>query len=130
MRKWWHLLVFTAALTAGLSLVLMLTVDMSERQMILLEKLDLLVLGIFAVDLSNEYRNYKGSGIKFTREHWLDILAVIPIFRVIRIAEIVKLERLAKLEEISEVRRGMDVEEVVSESIHTRHLKGKNKNEK
>jgi len=130
MRKWWHWLVFTAALGAGVSLVVMLTVDLTEEQRILLEKVDIVVLGIFAVDLANEYQNFRGSGIRFTREHWLDILAVIPLFRIIRIAELAKLERLAKLGEIGEVRRGMEAEEMVSESIHTRHLKEGKENDK
>ncbi len=130
MRKWWHWLVFTAALGAGVSLVLILAVDLTESQRILLEEADILILLIFAVDLLNEYRNFKGSGIRFTREHWLDIIAVIPLFRIIRIAEVVKLERLARLEEISGVRRGMEAEETLSESLHTRHLKGEKKDDR
>lgn len=125
MRKWWHWLVFIAALGAGVSLILMLAVDLTEGQRTMLEEADILILIIFAADLFNEYRNFRGSGIRFTREHWLDIIAVIPLFRIIRIAEVAKLERLARLGEIGEVRRGMEAEETLSESIHARRLKGK-----
>lgn len=123
MRKRWHWTVFIAALFAAGSLVLMLAYELPENQMLLIERLDFAVLVIFAVDLFNEYRNWKGSGIKFTREHWLDIIAVVPLFRIVRIGRLAKLEKLAKLEEIVEVEKGIEAETTVSKSIHATHLK-------
>lgn len=122
MRKWWHWLVFMGALYAVLSLVVTYAFELSEVEMMYVEEMDLLVLSIFAIDLINEYRGFRGSPTRFSKEHWLDILAVVPIFRIIRIAELAKVEELARLEEIKGVRRGEEVEEALSKTIHGRHL--------
>lgn len=125
MKKWWDWVVFLAALLVATSLVIDLTYEMAESEKLLMEEVDLIVLAVFAVDLVKEYRNFKGSGLRFTREHWLDIVAIMPFFRIVRIAKFARVEELAKLEEIVEVRKGINAEETVSKTIHDRHLKKK-----
>lgn len=123
MKKLWHWIVFIGALLALASLILILTRDLTNDQRKILEAVELAILSIFALDLFNEYRNFKGSKIRFTREHWLDLIAVIPFFRIIRIAEIAKFEKLARLTEITEIEKTIVAEEAISDSIHATHLK-------
>lgn len=66
------------------------------------EVIDLIVCGIFAVDLTKRYLNRKGSKLEFFKKSWLEILAIIPLdmvfryFRLARIFRVLKVSRLAK----------------------------------
>ncbi|MEE8167612.1 MAG: ion transporter [Candidatus Hydrothermarchaeales archaeon] len=122
MERLWNWIVFLAAIFVVVSLILQVAYELPEEQEEVIEIVDVAVLGIFAVDLFKEYRNFKGSGKAFTRTHWLDILAIIPLFRVVRIARIAKVEKVAKLEEVAQIQKGAEAEEVVSKSVHTKHL--------
>ncbi len=125
--KAWNWLIFLAALAAAASLVVELAYELPEEQKTLIELLDIGILGIFAIDLLNEHRRFRGSEVTFAREHWLDILAILPIFRIVRIAKLARLEELAKLERITEIRKGAEAEAVISKSIHAKRLKKKRK---
>lgn len=51
---------------------------------------DLTVILIFAVDLSFKFRKAK-TWEGFLKEHWLEIIAIIPLFYVFRVIEVVRL---------------------------------------
>ena len=127
MRKWWHWLVFIFALIAVLSLVVIFTFDLSENEKVFFERLDIIILFVFALDLFNEFKNFKGSKKSFPREHWLDIVAVIPLFRFLRISRIARIEELVKIERIIDLEKGAQTEEVISKTIHGSHVKTKEK---
>ncbi|MFQ6120558.1 MAG: ion transporter [Methanosarcinales archaeon] len=123
----WHWIVFLAALVAVITLALEFLYELTYKQEHIIEIMDIFIIIIFAIDLYKEYRRYKGSKISFMKQHWLDILAIIPLFRIIRIAKLAKIEELGKLEKIVEIKKGIEVEEVASKTIHSRHLKDKSK---
>ncbi len=67
------------------------------------EVIDLIVCGIFAVDLFKRYMNRKGSKLDFFKKSWLEIIAIIPLdmvfryFRLARIFRVLKIGRFAKM---------------------------------
>ena len=64
------------------------------------EGIDLVVCGIFAVELVSRFRSRKGSKWDFFKSSWLEIIAIIPmdiLFRYLRIARIVRVLRFGKV---------------------------------
>jgi len=63
--------------------------DIAHQYHFWIEFVDVIVIGIFCVDLSFKFqraRSWEG----FVRKYWLEIIAVIPIFLIFRLAEIVR----------------------------------------
>ncbi len=67
------------------------------------EAIDLIVCGIFAVDLVKRYINREGSRWDYFKKSWLEIIAIIPLdmvfryFRIVRIVRVMRMGRVAKL---------------------------------
>ena len=64
----------------------------------------LVLLGVFVVDLGVKYRREPNLRVFLTRR-WTDILMVIPYFRIFRILKFVRLLRILKTFRLAKVRR-------------------------
>ena len=66
--------------------------------------IQLILLGVFIVDLGVKYRREPNLRT-FLRTRWTDILMVIPYFRIFRILKLVRLLRILKTARIAKTRR-------------------------
>ncbi|MFQ5975969.1 MAG: hypothetical protein ACE5J5_06630 [Candidatus Hydrothermarchaeales archaeon] len=121
----WHWIVFTSALIALIALIIDLLYKPSPGQKNIIDTLLFLVIGIFAIDLYKEHQRFKGTKKAFFEQHWLEILAIIPLFRIFRMAELVGIEEIAEMERIEFVEKGEHIEEKESQVVHAEKLEEK-----
>lgn len=66
------------------------------------------LLGVFVADLGVIYKTSE-NWRRFLKQHWLDILMVIPYLRVFRIFRIFKLARFLRIAKVAKTRRAFKV---------------------
>lgn len=68
----------------------------------ILRMVNIAILSVFLADLWVSYRKVRSISI-FVKQHWFDILMVIPYLRVFRIARILRLARFTRIAKMAKV---------------------------
>ncbi|MBD3387500.1 MAG: hypothetical protein GF416_00605 [Candidatus Altiarchaeales archaeon] len=133
LHFYWEILIVFAALVSVVSLLVEFTIHLDEEIEHALHLIDYVALSLFGVDILLKYRIYRHHSrdrLQFLKANWLDILAVIPLFRIFRMSRFARLSRLVKmrksaraLSRVEEVTVGVEkVNKGVSGVAHGHHI--------
>ncbi len=104
IRYWSHFvdavsLIWLGAFTTSLVTYYTEIVTVSPSVLFVTDAITLFTLPVFVVDLTLKYRGADHSKA-FFRNHWMDILLIVPYFRVLRALSLVKMLNFLRLSRI------------------------------